>query len=232
MNILTVKFGDKYPSSYVNKLYDEVGGNFYCYTDDPLDLNPNIKIIPIDDDVEGVWHKLAMFRKDFGGIKGKIMYLDLDVVIQKNIEELYNQFNKFTMIECYWKPLSELYDSDHYHIVTDMNINSSVLIWNQNENIHIWNAFMENPEYYMLKHLGIDRFLFWEKLAPNSFFKKYDIYSRLYGISAEEGWYNTADKPYFVKDAFICLMNGQTSKKDYIELQNDINNIKNETLSI
>lgn len=230
MNVLTVKFGDKYPSSHVNKLYDDVGGNFYCYTDDSTDLNPNIKVIPIDDSVEGVWHKLAMFRKDFGGIKGKIMYLDLDLVIQKDIKELYNQYNTFTMVECYWKPLKELYNNPHYSIVTDMNINSSVMIWNQNENVHIWDFFIDNPEYYMLKHLyGIDRFLFWERLAPNSFFKKYDIYSRRYGISAEDGWYKRSPS-YFVKDAFICLMNGQTTKKDYIELKKDIN--KRKTLSI
>ena len=228
LNLLTVKFGDKYVSSWVNKLYESTpkNKNFYCYTDNPEGLHPDIKIIPIDDTVEGVFHKLAMFQKDFGGIKGKIMYLDLDVVIQKDITPLYNNHNTFTIVQAYWKPLKELNKGRQplpYHIKTDMNVNSSVMIWNQNENIHIWESFMKDPERYMHIYLGIDRFLFWEK-KTGEWFKELDIYSRRYGINAMNGWYNIWKRPYYLKDAYICLMNGETTKKDYVELQEDINN--------
>jgi len=223
LNILTVKWGDKYSSEYVNTLYDTISDcNFYCYTEDPTDLNPNINVIPIDNELEGVWNKLSMFQKGFGGIEGKIMYLDLDVVIQKDLTDLYESTEGFTMVECYWKPLTELYTSNHYSIKTDMNINSSVMIWNQDENTHIWDKFMEDPEWYMLKYLGIDRFIFWEKLT-NNFFKELLIYSRLYGINAMNGWYNVWTRAYYHKEAYICLMNGNTSTQDYVELRNDIN---------
>jgi hypothetical protein len=226
LNILTVKWGDKYDSSYVNTLYHTIGekSTFYCYTDDPVGLDPDINVIDIDNELEGVWNKLSMFQKDFGGIKGKIIYLDLDVFLQREINPLYDSYDAFTMVKCYWKPLSELYNSEKYFIKTDMDINSSVMVWNQNENIHIWEHFMTDPERFMHKYLGIDRFIFWEELAPKHYFKPYLIYSRLFGIDANNGWYTVWAKPYYVKDAIICLMNGHTTKKDYVELQNDINN--------
>ncbi|MBI33145.1 MAG: hypothetical protein CMD98_04645 [Gammaproteobacteria bacterium] len=254
MNILTVKFGDKYPSSYVNDIYDWVQINertlttsrfekpwveVYCYTDDPTGLNPDINIIPIEDGLEGVWHKLAMFQKDFGGIKGKIMYMDLDVVVQRDISGLYYIHNEFTMVKCYWKPIEELYKedpkysrfADDYHIKTDMNINSSVMIWNQNENVHIWEHFLQDPEYHMHKYLGIDRFLYWEELT-NNFFSEGTIYSRNFGIDAINGWYKPWSQPYFKENGFICLLNGNTTEKDRLELLNDINNYRERTLSI
>ena len=59
MNILCVKWGTKYSSEYVNKLYNMVLKNcngqpfdFYCYTDNPSDLKSNIKTVNINSDLK------------------------------------------------------------------------------------------------------------------------------------------------------------------------------------
>ena len=50
-NIVTVKFGTKYSSNFVNKLYNDIklkctdAFEFYFYTDDPTEIDPNITII-------------------------------------------------------------------------------------------------------------------------------------------------------------------------------------------
>lgn len=213
-NIITVKWGDKYSAEDVNKLYDP-RYDFYCYTDDPKGLHESIKVLPIEGSLEIYWNKLALFQKDFGNIKGRILYLDLDVVIQNNIAPLF-EYDKFTLIKCYWKPYKELHKTG---IRNDMNINSSVMVWNANENIHIWEHFNSDPEWFMLNYKGIDGFMFHEGVT-SQYFEKNLIYSRLFGINADS-WYNPRAS-WCLKEALICLMNGPTTQEDYKKLELDL----------
>ena len=87
INIICVKWGDKYGPEYVNRLYRMVKKNlnhvfdFYCYTDDPTGLIPEVQVIPIpdDNDLEVWWNKLALFQA--GMFSGLCLYFDVDVVI-------------------------------------------------------------------------------------------------------------------------------------------------------
>ena len=214
MNIVTVKVGTKYSSDDVNILFDSIyTDNFYCITDDSTGLYPEIKVIEPEEGLDGVWNKMALFKHDLG----KVMYLDLDVVIQGSIRSIYN-VSTFTMVKCFWKPLDQLHDGWLNNM--DHNINSSVMVWKGLECIDIWNKFIEDPEYYMTKYHGIDHFIYHEGFKSD-FWKQGKIYSRLFGINADS-WYNP-QKEYFLPAASICLMNGPTTKKDYNRLQNDIN---------
>ena len=91
--ILCVKHGTKYSADYVNKLYNMVSRNcnlkfeFCCLTDDHKDLNPNIQVIPLPQFLQGWWCKPYIFS-DLP-IRGTILYLDLDVVIANNIDNLF-----------------------------------------------------------------------------------------------------------------------------------------------
>ena len=70
INIICVKWGTKYTSIHVNRLYHMLKKNltmpfnFYCYTDNPEDLSCNIIYMP-DDGLEMWWPKLRMFEKLF-----------------------------------------------------------------------------------------------------------------------------------------------------------------------
>ena len=91
MNVICVKWGSKYPAYYVNRLFNMLNKNmpiefnFYCYTDNSEDLNSNIKIIPIETDLESWWNKIELLNI-FD--KGENILLDLDIVILNPLERL------------------------------------------------------------------------------------------------------------------------------------------------
>lgn len=95
--IVCLKHGTKYDSDYVNKLYNMVTRHskipfgFACITENPVGLNSDIKIITLKElpDVSGWWYKLCVFSKDIP-LSGTIIFMDLDVVIINNIDELWS----------------------------------------------------------------------------------------------------------------------------------------------
>jgi len=99
MNILTIKWGSRYPSSYVNKLYKAVrrfgleGARFICYTDAVEGLSHGIERLPLPaiDLPEKYrwtfWRKLSLFDPALG-LDGPCLYLDLDVVIAGDLRPL------------------------------------------------------------------------------------------------------------------------------------------------
>ena len=247
LNIVCVKWGDKYSADYVNRLFKMVSNNisipfnFYCYTDDSKNIVDNIRIIDIEDDyLEVWWNKLALFQKDF--IKGEAtnLYFDLDVVIQNKIDSLMNYVkDELTLVRCYWKGNLVTYDNEiKIRNRWDMYANSSVMIWRNNSLSHIWDYFNSNPEYFMMKYLGIDRFLFHEKIKLN-FFPKKIIYSRMKGEEEEDYTYGKLydvklfkNKKtrirlkqfkeiymYHIPERMICIFNGPTEDWTYKEFE-------------
>jgi len=101
VNIICMKWGDKFPASYVNKLYGMVKRNttisfrFVCFTEDTDGIRPEVEIQPLpelnlpDNIPERGWRKLSVFAKDFAGLSGKTLFLDLDVVIVNNIDDFF-----------------------------------------------------------------------------------------------------------------------------------------------
>tara|TARA_B100000575_G_C23132342_1_gene657021 strand:+ start:430 stop:1140 length:711 start_codon:yes stop_codon:yes gene_type:complete len=212
INIICVKWGTKYTSIHVDRLYYmlkknlTIPFNFYCYTDNPEDLSCNIIYMP-DDGLEMWWPKLRMFEDGFGGLKGKCLFFDLDVIIQNNIDFL-GFYDSFHMIECFWKfNITTTYESGmRQKEAYDMNLNSSCMVWNAGENVHIWNYFWNDPEKYMMKYKGIDRFLYHENLI-NKTFPEGIFYSRKHGV--KKGDMPKLGPPWFYeKDYSVCLLNG------------------------
>jgi hypothetical protein len=99
MNILTIKWGSRYPASYVNKLFEAVrrfglkDARFICYTDLAQGLEPGIDALPLPEiDLPErhrwtFWRKLALFDPALG-LQGPCLYLDLDVVIAGDLQPL------------------------------------------------------------------------------------------------------------------------------------------------
>ena len=78
------------------------------------------------------------------------------------------------MVRAYWKT-----DRSGNDLITDgspkrekdrwnMYANSSVLLWESNNCIDIWNHFQKDPDYFMVQYKGIDRFIFHEKMKKCS----------------------------------------------------------------
>ncbi len=103
--ILCLKHGTKYSAEYVNKLYNmttrhsSVPFKFACITENADGLDPNITVIPIPKySVSGWWYKPWVFSSELP-INGTILFLDLDIVVIKNIDSLWDfQPGKFCII--------------------------------------------------------------------------------------------------------------------------------------
>jgi hypothetical protein len=184
---------------------------FVCHTENPENIHPDIQIIPLDLslDLEVWWWKLILFQN----VTDKVnIFFDLDIVIQHNITHLkdYAEQDKLRIVKAYWKPHLENAEKTIKNQF-DMNINSSVLVW-KGDLTEIWNIFIEDPEYFMMKYKGIDSYIYFDHNEKINFFPEGEIYSRLYGYDRENHW-NTHMKPepdelYYKEDYNICIFNG------------------------
>jgi hypothetical protein len=199
-NIVCLKWGDMYSAEDVNMLEYMIKHHttqqfqLYCLTDDPFNINRSIEIIsfPKDNDLEGHWNKMYLFNKDIMHLDD-FTYMDLDIVIQNNIDDILN-YSRLTLIKAWWKK-SEIWKNTY---------NSSVMSINPNRDGYIWQKFIENSDWHMCKNIGDDDFLF-----KNFEFDHYQqdwFYSRVYGEEKTKTRYYKPEKK-------ICLLNSM--KKFY-----------------
>jgi len=135
--ILCLKHGTKYSFDYVNKLYNMVKRNctidfeFVCLTDDPRDINPEIKILPLPGGIAGWWCKPYIFSKDLP-LKGTVLYMDLDIVIANNIDKLFTyQPNQWCTIRDFTRVMRPSWKK----------YNSSVIRYKTGQLNYVWEEF-------------------------------------------------------------------------------------------
>ena len=107
MNIICMKWGDKFPVEYVNHLYSMVSRNmnakfrFVCFTENSEGIRSEVEIqelpelkLPANLPERG-WRKLTVFKKNFGNLSGPTLFLDLDIVIVGNLDVFFHQQGDF-----------------------------------------------------------------------------------------------------------------------------------------
>ena len=107
VNVICMKWGNKFPADYVNRLYGMVAHHlnrpfrFVCFTDDASNIRTQVEIQPLPElDIpnnipERGWRKLTVFAQDFGGLSGMTLFLDLDVVIVGNLDDFFTAKGDF-----------------------------------------------------------------------------------------------------------------------------------------
>lgn len=102
VNIICLKYGTRYPASYVNKLHAGVKRHlkrpfvFHCVTDDPTDLNSEVRVIPFPENpgIKCWWPhilvKLMLTQDGFGGLSGPTLFLDVDIVIMDSMDSFFD----------------------------------------------------------------------------------------------------------------------------------------------
>ena len=95
-NVVCIKWGSKYSAEYVNKLHSMVERNlslphrFICLTDDSTGLNSEIETkLLLRKELKWSYTKFELFEKRLQDILGQILFLDLDVVINNSIDDLF-----------------------------------------------------------------------------------------------------------------------------------------------
>ena len=139
MNFACVYYGDKYQIEYVEKLYNMVQRNttlkhkFVCFTDNTV-IRRRLKHTSIEfrefvrHDFEGWFNKLQLFSPD-SKLDGNTLYMDLDVVIMKNIDELFTYGEDYNFVGMNdFNPTSGQFNSS---IMKFNNNTTSDLIWKE-----------------------------------------------------------------------------------------------------
>jgi hypothetical protein len=149
INIICVKWGDKYGAEYVNRLYAAVQRHttvehrFHCFTDNATDLNSNIIVHDLPHtNLEGWWHKVYLFDKNINIPAGeKIVFFDLDTLITGNIDQLLNLDSSglITVRDLLTGVISSLPASSK-------NMQSCIMIWRHSNLNHVWDQFANNVE--------------------------------------------------------------------------------------
>ncbi len=141
--VVCLKYGTKYSADYVNKLYYMVSRNltleheFVCFTENSRGIDSKIRIEPLElhPRIQGWWYKPFFFNPKLK-LQGTILFLDLDLVIFRNIDNLF-QFrpNKFLIIR----------DFNRHRIPNYQKFNSSVFRLNTGQHMDVYNDFMKDP---------------------------------------------------------------------------------------
>ena len=66
--------------------------NFYCLTENPKGLEEEVNVIPLpkNNTLEKWWNKMYLFDDNVVRQKGENLFFDLDIIIQKNIDDIVN----------------------------------------------------------------------------------------------------------------------------------------------
>ena len=226
IHIYTVKWGTKYSSKYVNKIYQQCKKHatsyfkFYCLTEDPSGLHSDIESIPFPEDnyYEKWWNKLYLFDENVVKQKGEKLFLDLDVIVQSNLDSFiqYSCQDKIVFVKTHWHDLEKMYeDTKHIpHKYTDLN--SSILRWNDEvlnteEMRRFWKMIKDYPSQMFFYFRGLDN-LFYNKFNHKNikYFPQGWVYSYNYGYM----YPNDVEKNIMRKTPFVCLFDSMENPND------------------
>jgi len=181
VTVLCVRYGTKYGREYVERLRNMVARHltipyeFVCLTDDPRPIEGVRTLYQQSSGYNRMWwQKVHMFDPTLD-ISGRILYLDLDVIIGNDMNKLVtNLDDKFMGILDFNR---KFHPSWKY-------LNSSVMSWMHRSQTDIWTKFIENKQNAQrmqgdqdwIWHCAKNRITFWPKEWIQSY--KWEIRSR------------------------------------------------------
>jgi len=217
VNIVCVCVGDKYNKEHVNRLYRMVERNcslpfsFYCVSDQQQDHETIF--IDKDLDLETYWWKICLFNLDWNQ---KTLYFDLDVVIQNNIDSLFDRIDD-TILTIDASDIGEYYPYDGWNdfimTIPPAVINSSILGFITNKHKILYELFFKDPDTNIVKYYGLDRFLYenYDKFSFLEYSK--DYYHRAKGHSGQ-----VINNLNYNPTAKVCILS-QCTKEHYKGLE-------------
>lgn len=235
VNILTLKWGDRYSAEYVNRIYRGVRTHlkrpfrFVCATDDATGLVEGIETAELPDKpaeltklygyVNKGWPmiyvKLCIFRKGFAGLEGPTLFLDIDQIITGDLDRFFDyRPGEFCIIRNWIELRKRLFRK------VPFCGNSSCFRFDAGEKSdYIYRKFLEEIDFalddekftteqaYMTHAVGFDRVNFWP-----------DNFVRSFKRSCTWPWpLNHFLEPRFNPDTGILCFHGHPSPTEAIE---------------
>ena len=216
VNIICMKWGKKYDSSYVNKLFNMVSRNldrdfrFICLTDDNSGFLNSIESFDLpklnlpDGIPERGWMKLVTFSENLFDIKGQCLFLDLDLIIVNRIDELFELEGDFFIIKDFIRKDSTG-NSSVYRF--EMGKFFDVLEYFQQNFFEIKSKYRNEQEYlsdYMKKNHSLD---YWPIQWCQSFKKN----------CVRKGFKQLFYTPLLPQEAKIIIFHGKPNPPDALK---------------
>ena len=194
--------GKKYGTEYVDKLYNMVSRHasdykFFVITDTRKNWHSQINQIVVNPVFPTWWNKIHMFRNDIG-LEGRVLFMDLDVVIFRNIDE-------------FWE-----FEGDAFVIIQDFNRcripnyhvrNSSVMKFVAGQEVHIWNEFKQDPQKVISKFRG-DQDYMTARFPGGPIWPREWVMSYKWEIGLEPGEKKRSPHDLFVKQPYTDRKHG------------------------
>lgn len=155
--IACLKWGDKYSAEYVNKLYKQtqkfctIDHEFVCFTENKSGLDPNIQTFGLPKlQAQGWWYKPMFLGGDLP-IRGTLLFVDLDIIIFKNIDKLFEyEPGEFVICRDFNRSIRQRWD----------RMNSSVFRIPIGKYDDKWRRFYNNTGGEMGRHRGDQDWMF------------------------------------------------------------------------
>lgn len=219
ITVLCVRFGNKYGREYVERLRNMVARNltvsyeFVCLTDDHHAIDCVRSIYqPNANYARGWWHKTHMFDHTLP-LKGRIVYLDLDVIIHANIDRLATyQPGGFIGIQ----------DFNRKFFPSWNHMNSSVMAWTHGTQNHVYEQFKKDPmqaqrlqgDQDWIWKISKEQMKFWPKEWIMSY--KWEIRSReeLTMVGSRRNFKTQRDDVLVHPDCCVAVFHGEPNPQD------------------
>lgn len=175
--------------------------NFVCVTENPAHVNPDIKIIslPKYPGIQGWWYKPWIFSDEFP-LRGTILFLDLDIVIVKSIDNLWSYDpKKFCIIRDFAR--SSFKDWSRF--------NSSVFRFDSGKYSYVWDNLLK--DIGKIKTLHGDQDWIYSQIKSNfSFWPDDWIQSYKWEVRTRSDL-TVVDKKFIFKNTLNPRLDPQTS---------------------
>lgn len=220
--VVCLKWGNKYDPVYVNKLYNMVKRNltidyeFVCFTENPTGIDKHITVKPLPTmPVTGWWYK-PWFLSNELGIEGTALFLDLDLIVFRNIDHLFNykKTSDFVIIRDFNRSVRRNWD----------RMNSSVFRVKIGKYNHLYQDFKLNyagfikrfpgDQDWMYKH--IKDFEFW----PDNWIQSYKWEMRgrdQLGIINGKRNFKNPGVPTINEDTKIAVFHGEPNPHNCVD---------------
>lgn len=133
LNLVCVKWGEKYSAEYVNILFDMVIRNmtpreakFICFTDDATGLDPRIEVRPLPGNLDGWWNKIYLFKEGVFENGERVVFFDLDTLVINALDRILSYGGEFATLRDFYRP---------------NGLQSSVMCWEAGKLNHFWTEF-------------------------------------------------------------------------------------------
>lgn len=152
-----MKWGNKFGAEYVNNLYNMVKKNltipfrFVCFTENAEGIIEEVDIRPLPElelaeGPERGWRKLSIFSEQLADLTGETLFLDLDIVITKNIDAFFEAEGDFLIVKDWDFP-------------NDIIGNSSVFRFTIGQHPYVLENFIKNSDAIKKRHRNEQAYL-------------------------------------------------------------------------